>query len=269
MSTQFYVHDLIMYAFQVPTVIFPPCCVVQSLTSAWLPAARVLLHLSQRRQGRCQFLPRDDTFSAAETQQEKSFPGITPQLLHPRTPQHPCANTNVSVLTKIHCLVAPRADVGSSWEGGEARGWRKENMNHFSSLRQFPWCLSGLIRFSSSLPAVPAPAPLLQHMMNFYAWWAPSIFCSCTRGVSHPSLVPLPRFSSPPPVVCRLFRVNRQPGPRRRGCHTRRNQLRRCSRLPRKNNAGFLFFIFYFKSLIISSLIEWSELAPFGPKRAA
>ena len=36
-----------------------------SLTSAWLPGARVLLHLSQRRQGRCQFFPRDDTFSAA------------------------------------------------------------------------------------------------------------------------------------------------------------------------------------------------------------
>ena len=38
-----------------------------SLTSAWLPGARVLLHLSQRRQGRCQFFPRDDTFSAAHT----------------------------------------------------------------------------------------------------------------------------------------------------------------------------------------------------------
>lgn len=34
------------------------------LTSAWLPAARVLLHLSQRRQGRCQSFPRDVTFSA-------------------------------------------------------------------------------------------------------------------------------------------------------------------------------------------------------------
>lgn len=34
------------------------------LTSAWLPGARVLLHLSQRRQGRCQSLPSDVTFSA-------------------------------------------------------------------------------------------------------------------------------------------------------------------------------------------------------------
>ncbi len=37
------------------------------LTSAWLPGARVLLHLSQRRQGRCQSFPSDVTFSAIVT----------------------------------------------------------------------------------------------------------------------------------------------------------------------------------------------------------
>lgn len=36
-------------------------------TSAWLPGAKVLLQRSQRRHGRCQFFPRDDTFSATHT----------------------------------------------------------------------------------------------------------------------------------------------------------------------------------------------------------
>lgn len=36
-------------------------------TSAWLPGARVLLHRSHRRQGRCQSLPSDVTFSASGT----------------------------------------------------------------------------------------------------------------------------------------------------------------------------------------------------------
>lgn len=40
---------------------------VSGSTSAWLPGARVLLQRSQRRQGRCQFFPSDETFSAAHT----------------------------------------------------------------------------------------------------------------------------------------------------------------------------------------------------------
>lgn len=57
------------------------------LTSAWLPGARVLLHLSQRRQGRCQSLPSDVTFSATainththacETQWHPAFYSLTP-----------------------------------------------------------------------------------------------------------------------------------------------------------------------------------------------
>lgn len=61
------------------------------LTSAWLPGARVLLHLSQRRQGRCQSLPSDVTFSATvinththtcthacETQWHLAFFSLTP-----------------------------------------------------------------------------------------------------------------------------------------------------------------------------------------------
>jgi len=34
------------------------------LTSAWLPGDRILLHLSHFRQKRCQFFPRELTFSA-------------------------------------------------------------------------------------------------------------------------------------------------------------------------------------------------------------
>ncbi len=44
-----------------------------SLTSAWLPGARVLLHLSQRRQGLCQSLPRELTFSAETQRKHRHF----------------------------------------------------------------------------------------------------------------------------------------------------------------------------------------------------
>ncbi|TNN56544.1 hypothetical protein EYF80_033270 [Liparis tanakae] len=54
---------------------WPPYALVLSLlTSAWLPAVRVLLHLSQRRQGRCQSLPRDVTFSAVVTKHKTHAP---------------------------------------------------------------------------------------------------------------------------------------------------------------------------------------------------
>lgn len=47
----------------------------QGGTSAWLPGAKVLLQRSQRRHGRCQFFPRDDTFSATHTPHKScSFP---------------------------------------------------------------------------------------------------------------------------------------------------------------------------------------------------
>lgn len=42
-------------------------------TSAWLPGAKVLLQRSQRRHGRCQFFPRDDTFSATHTHTHNHF----------------------------------------------------------------------------------------------------------------------------------------------------------------------------------------------------
>lgn len=89
---------------------------------------------------------------------QKWFWDNTSTLLHSSILQHLDANT--SMLTKIHCLAAPWTDIGSSREGGETRSWKKKTkwiISHVSSyFRDAPV----LIRFSSSLPAVSAPAPL-------------------------------------------------------------------------------------------------------------
>lgn len=94
------------------------------LTSAWLPGARVLLHLSQRRQGRCQSLPSDVTFSATvintqhtracETQWQPAF----------FLASHRFTASPLFLLTEIHLLAAAGAQVGLSGKRGDAASCR-------------------------------------------------------------------------------------------------------------------------------------------------
>lgn len=76
------------------------------------------------------------------------------------------------------------------------------------------------------------------------AWWVSnsnSFFSFCMW--SHPSLVPVLLLSSAPPAVCCLFQGNWQLGHRWWGCHTRRNQLLRCSHLRCKKQCSALYVL--------------------------
>lgn len=137
MSTQLWFN---WYAFQPPEFIFPGCW-AQSLTSAWLPADRVLLHLSQRRQGRCQFLPSDDTFSAAETPLEKTKVVLRSHL-NPPPLQYPpaswCKHLNAYQNTLSCCTVDRYWVLQRRRRNSQLK--KKDKMNHFSRLQLFPWC---------------------------------------------------------------------------------------------------------------------------------
>lgn len=105
--------------------VLPTFHLLLSLTSAWLPADKVLLHLSQRRQGRCQSLPSDVTFSAIVTQTHKHTCQTPWQPLHD---SHPLLLREL--LTKIHLLVAAGTQIGLSRKSGDAASC--QNITHTS-----------------------------------------------------------------------------------------------------------------------------------------
>ena len=93
------------------------------LTSAWLPGARVLLHLSQRRQGRCQSLPSDVTFSATAINTHTHTP-VRHNGTQLFTALHHFTTSPLFLLTEIHLLVAAGTQVGLSGKRGDAASCR-------------------------------------------------------------------------------------------------------------------------------------------------